>query len=130
MYRNYQEYLASPQWAEIKQQYSEHEQTDHCVLCSGVFTDSEKPNHHHFKYPKDWRNDSYENLILLCERCHGLVHEMADHGSDDITLEEYLEKFHNLRKAFSAIYNVCMKISTKKPIEHKPGKSFKVVDCG
>jgi len=97
-YKDYDDYLKSPKWDQVKQDYRENESTQICLLCSALFDKKMIPNYHHFKYPKDWNNDTYENLIILCQHCHSLAHTEMSHDSTPITLRSYLtELIHHFK---------------------------------
>jgi len=50
-----------------------YKQTNHrCELC-GDFAEAV----HHIKYPKSFNEDCLENLLVVCDRCHKLLHGLA-----------------------------------------------------
>ena len=90
-YKDYADYLKSDKWASVKQDYRDHEQTEVCLCCGDDFKDEGLIiNYHHFKYPKDWNNDSWENLIVVCEGCHTNIHDSYDHGSNQSSIRDYM----------------------------------------
>jgi 5-methylcytosine-specific restriction endonuclease McrA len=89
-YKNYADYLKSDKWKQVKEDYAKNEKVDNCICCNITFDSDIKPQHHHFRYPKDWNDDSWENLIVLCEGCHNLAHSAIEHNSNPITLRTYI----------------------------------------
>jgi hypothetical protein len=93
-YKDYADYLKSPKWRQVKKDYASHEQTDECILCFIMFDDNNKPHYHHYKYSTDWNNDTWENLIIVCDKCHKILHEYINHDDKDISIREYLKSAH------------------------------------
>jgi len=90
-YKDYAEYLDSPKWEQVKQDYYENEQVDDCLCCGSNMVECDLiHNFHHFRYPKDWNNDSWENLIIVCETCHETLHITHDHDSQPKSLRTYI----------------------------------------
>lgn len=93
-YKNYQEYLESDEWTNLKEEYKKVFNSCSCNVC-GMPDDlhDEVFNYHHFRYPKDWNNDSIDNLLYVCKKCHDWIHdhEAIEHGSNDTNLREYLQ---------------------------------------
>ncbi len=97
-YKDYDDYLKSPEWGMVKQGYRENEDTQRCLLCCHLFDNDTIPHYHHFKYPKNWNDDTWENLIILCNHCHSLAHAKISHDSNPITLRSYLtELIHHFK---------------------------------
>ena len=71
--------------------------TYRCQVCATQCADSY--HHHHFKYPKDWSDDSIENLIYVCSECHDLLHKHIEHDSADISLRDYWAEVAEIREA-------------------------------
>ncbi len=95
-YKSYDEYLKSEKWRETKAEYAKNEQTGECLVCRKKFdNDNIKPNFHHFKYSRDWNNDQWQNLIIICECCHEFLHDSFDHDSNEISLRDYLSSAVN-----------------------------------
>ena len=89
-YKDYADYLKSPKWKQVKQDYRDNESTQGCLLCSHHFDNDTVPHYHHFKYPRNWNDDTWENLIILCNKCHEFAHSNISHNSGTITLRSYL----------------------------------------
>ena len=89
-YKDYADYLKSPKWKQVKQDYRDNEEIDCCMCCMVEFDKDTKHNYHHFRYAKDWNNDTWENLIIICEPCHNLAHSVIEHNSNPITVRSYL----------------------------------------
>jgi len=78
----YQEYLESPEWDELRKEA--YKQTNHrCELC-GDFAEAV----HHIKYPKSFNEDCLENLLVVCDRCHKLLHGLAAETLCNLTRSE------------------------------------------
>ena len=71
---NYEEYLLSDKWERIKSDFMDNSDyaKDVCFFCMS----RDGLQCHHWRYPKDWDNDSYKNLILLCSCCHSTAHKI------------------------------------------------------
>lgn len=71
-YDTYEDYLLSGEWQRVKNNYIEFTEYDIsiCFLCYR----QDELQCHHWRYPKDWDNDSYKNLILVCDQCHETAH--------------------------------------------------------
>ena len=66
---SYEDYLKSKEWKEIR-----HKVKDRDVICQVCDEDKGNLHCHHFNYPKDWNNDSPDNVVLLCDECHKESH--------------------------------------------------------
>lgn len=65
----YDEYLKSDEWKARRAQ-ARYRAKNRCEHCGG------SPDHvHHVRYPKNFKDDVLENLIVVCESCH-----MKHHG--------------------------------------------------
>lgn len=69
-YKDYADYLKSDKWKQVKADYAAMNEHKNCVLCDG----DKSLQHHHWTYPNDWYNDSFNNLIKVCKKCHDLIH--------------------------------------------------------
>jgi len=70
---DYHEYLKSKEWKELR--LRAYKRAHHqCELCKRPAAAV-----HHVKYPKQYPNDSIENLLVVCKRCHNLVHGIREH---------------------------------------------------
>jgi len=91
-FKDYQDYLASPEWKALKDEfYNKYEGFNNVCQISGRTIDKSNDNGdymclHHWQYPSDWSNDSIENIILVCNDTHNWIH---DNGW---TLKESLDK--------------------------------------
>lgn len=72
---NYEEYISSSQWRQLRQQRLEHD--GHRCQCCG---DTEDLEVHHkydgppdYRYPKPLGEESVEDLLTLCHRCHEAI---------------------------------------------------------
>jgi len=100
-FKSYKDYLKSDKWDQVKCDYEQNEQVEECLCCGVHLDETSKKNFHHFKYPKDWNNDTWENLIVVCQNCHSEIHEAIEHDSDDISLRKYLLKLNRVSKAIA-----------------------------
>jgi len=73
-YADYNEYLLSDKWQKVKKDFAEFSDraTGICFLCY----EKDGLQLHHWRYPKNWNNDSHKNLIALCHQCHNNVHSV------------------------------------------------------
>lgn len=68
--QEYQEYLQSPHWKRV--QYAMyHIRPEDCELC---YQTAHTYNIHHIRY-ENIGNENFDDLVVLCERCHKMVHE-------------------------------------------------------
>lgn len=74
-FKDYQEYLNSEKWESVKQEYAEKNNHEYCLVCGS----EENLHHHHWRYPKDWNDDTSENIVKICENCHIVAHESENH---------------------------------------------------
>lgn len=85
-YKNYEEYLISDKWTQVKKNYKNSVKYERvCSLCF----ETEMLQLHHWRYEKDWNNDTHKNLIQLCDLCHKsahsskLLHNSSMYGPND-----------------------------------------------
>ena len=77
--------------SELIVQAGENERTENCLCCGSYFDELDTaPNYHHFRYSKDWNDDTWENLIIVCEDCHESIHCYFEHDSEHISLRTYM----------------------------------------
>ena len=70
-YRSYKSYLRSPQWRSIQKEYHKVHKNKLCVV-SGL----KGRDMHHWRYEKDWNDDSYKNLIFVTREVHDWIHTL------------------------------------------------------
>jgi len=79
-FENYQDYLNSEKWKQVKEDfnanYSSSGWGNVCEVTGEVFEDKSQLHHHHFKYPKDWNEDSPENIVLISKKLHNMIHNI------------------------------------------------------
>lgn len=78
-YRDYDEYLRSPEWAEVKRRYRASDLPQDC-FCG----ETEGLHLHHLTYERVGR-EQLDDLTPLCPRCHSMVHVLERRG--DIALD-------------------------------------------
>jgi hypothetical protein len=66
----YKEYLQSDDWKYLRNLVIE-KQEGQCAMCGRDITEV-----HHIKYPKKWCEDSLDNLVGLCGKCHMEEHSI------------------------------------------------------
>lgn len=124
-WKSYADYLKSTEWKVIKADYKEMFLSSECIVCSA---DEEKLHHHHWNYPKDWNDDSSENLIHVCKDCHKHIHEYGVLDGDDFTCrDDYLIK---LLKYFVMLYKQNLECEAEGEIECYENFLFKLVFDG
>lgn len=69
-YSNYQDYLKSDKWEEVR---ADHLNKTKCQDCSFCLS-SEDIQYHHWRYESNWNNDSYKNILPVCGSCHKNIH--------------------------------------------------------
>lgn len=70
--KEYQKYLASPAWKQLRAQ-ARRRSGDKCEFCGGP------PDHvHHIRYPKRYKEDHVDNLVVACASCHSKLHGVRD----------------------------------------------------
>ena len=64
----YNSYLESPAWKLLRGD-ARRRANGKCEMCNGT------PDHvHHIKYPKQFKDDHIDNLLVVCESCHRKLH--------------------------------------------------------
>ena len=96
-YTDYAEYLKSDEYLKITQEFMANYRWPPCK-CS-LCQKRGKLLFHHWRYEKDWCDDSYKNLIMVCDGCHDLIHSTdLEHDSTTYSKDEvyyYLLKLMN-----------------------------------
>ena len=87
-FENYQEYLKSDKWKQLKKEftndYLSSGWTNVCEV-TGEILDAHEMHHHHFRYPKDWNDDSPENIVLISKQLHEMIHgKLTKEDNEDI----------------------------------------------
>ena len=79
----YPEYLETPQWKDLREQ-AMYRADNKCEFCR-------RTGHavHHVKYPKVFKDDHLDNLVMVCRRCHELCHGIR-RGSTPMHIEDLL----------------------------------------
>lgn len=70
---SYGTYLQSESWRKLRTEAMKRDG----YICQACKTSVAK-NVHHFKYPKDLKDDSLDNLVSLCELCHCKRHKIIE----------------------------------------------------
>ncbi len=76
-YRNYAEYLESPEW---KAKVEERAKIDkyRCCMCGASGTRTNGLECHHVTYRNIYHEDVFTDLLTLCRDCHCAVHRMMN----------------------------------------------------
>lgn len=91
--KDYQRYLASPEWKELRAK-ARGRSGNKCEFCGG------QPDHvHHVKYPKRYKDDHLDNLVVACETCHAKLHGIRD----DIYVDNWVGDACSIRSENSRI---------------------------
>ena len=98
-YKDYQEYLDSPEWKALKEEFYDQYDgfTNVCQItgCDLDDSDVDSDNYmclHHWRYPKNWNDDSIENLILVRNCTHKWIHEDSENYCNAHDKEVYNTK--------------------------------------
>lgn len=67
----YKEYMASEEWKMFRKSILE-QRGEVCEVCSKF------GNHVHHKTYKNFKREKVFDVLVLCEVCHGIVHEIKD----------------------------------------------------
>lgn len=85
--KEYGRYLASPEWKELRAKARERA-GNKCEFCGG------SPDHvHHVKYPKRYKDDHLDNLVVVCETCHSKLHGIKN----DLMVDEWVGEAVSIR---------------------------------
>ena len=77
-FKDYQDYLNSNEWKALKEEfYAQYDGLKN--LCEvSLFKVIGTPHLHHWKYPKNWSDDSVDNLIMVDSEIHKFLHSIHD----------------------------------------------------
>lgn len=91
-YKYYAEYLKSDKWKQVKKDYRAYAEAQNLGVGACFFCKSDQNiQHHHWRYEKDWNDDSCFNLLQACRSCHVKLNNSLNHISTTYkTKEEYL----------------------------------------
>mgnify|MGYP001597086764 CR=1 FL=1 len=70
----YENYLKSDHWKQLRKSKYNKSKFKNCHVCG----DNKKLNLHHLVYKKNIKDTKVVELMILCERCHYLVHKLKD----------------------------------------------------
>jgi hypothetical protein len=80
-WNSYEDYLKSDKWKQVKADFYANYQGPHnrCEITGNSYEPDNDDNPtilhlHHFRYPKDWNDDSWENIILISQDLHADIH--------------------------------------------------------
>ena len=83
-YKNYDEYLRSPEWKAKALKRAEIDNYQ-CQMCGCKGTMSNKLECHHLSYRNIYRENIDTDLVTLCSTCHTDVHRMMCRVTDSTT---------------------------------------------
>jgi hypothetical protein len=72
----YSDYLNSEKWDRLKRLALERANYT-CELCGATYKAI-----HHVKYPKKYKNDHIDNLLVVCGKCHAKLHGIRDNDNN------------------------------------------------
>jgi len=98
-YENYQDYLKSDKWKNVKKDYDKNvfKRNPKTCACCGWHVSGE---YHHFKYAKNWNADTWQNIIYLCSHCHKRMHNVFRKKQFD-NIQQFLH-------ALGALNRICL----------------------
>ena len=70
--QEYQEYLKTPEWAELRKRVLRH-YGDKCMVCGSVWNNQV----HHIRYANVRGEEGMEDFKVLCWKCHKKEHGLA-----------------------------------------------------
>lgn len=73
--KKYEDYLGSRQWEELRRMALERSDYK-CDFCGEPYKAV-----HHIEYPKKYRNDHIDNLLVVCGKCHAKLHGIRSENS-------------------------------------------------
>lgn len=77
---SYDDYLKSDKWKYVKKEFNDkHLISGDKDICEVTGRYSEELHHHHFRYPKDWNDDSPENIVKIDKDIHDIIHDDGLH---------------------------------------------------
>jgi hypothetical protein len=82
------DYMNSRKWENLRRESLKRADYK-CELCSAPYKAV-----HHIRYPKKYREDHIDNLLVVCEKCHAKLHGIrderviSDNGTNEILYSE------------------------------------------
>lgn len=73
--KKYDDYLGSRQWEELRRMALERSDYK-CDFCGDPYKAV-----HHISYPKKYKNDHIDNLLVVCGKCHAKLHGIRSGNS-------------------------------------------------
>jgi hypothetical protein len=95
-YREYQEYLRSPHWQEVKERYRRSKLPQKCKVCGSISF----LNLHHRTYNHLWKENISVHLYYLCKSCHEAIHFDDEGNKTPLTWYDLKKRFQKLRGNF------------------------------
>ncbi|SDX57475.1 hypothetical protein SAMN05421644_1076 [Allochromatium warmingii] len=68
----YSDYLNSKKWEDLRRKALERSDYK-CEFCSSPYKAV-----HHVRYPKKYKEDHLDNLLVVCDKCHAKLHGIRD----------------------------------------------------
>lgn len=87
----YQVYLHSEHWADVKQRFRESKRPKTCIVCNYP-----KIELHHISYDKLGEERIDKDIIPLCRKCHQKIHNF--HNSEKINVKFFVPALHKVFK--------------------------------
>lgn len=92
-FKTYQDYLRSPHWESVREKYRTSRYSQFCLSCQ-----SRKYHLHHLTY-LNLGNESFDDLMALCENCHTALHaSMKESGTWAYTRSDALTILHQVKE--------------------------------
>lgn len=102
----YSDYLNSKKWEDLRRNALERA-SHKCEFCGGPYKAI-----HHIRYPKRYKNDHIDNLLVVCDKCHAKLHGIRDEQITEESESCYLEEVKTGSHVYS--FNVTLSIDGKK----------------
>jgi hypothetical protein len=102
----YSDYLHSRKWEALRK--TALVRADHqCELCNAPYKAV-----HHIKYPKKYKEDHIDNLLVVCDQCHAKLHGIRDEQIIEASENCYLEEVKTGSHRYS--FQVIQAVNGKK----------------
>ncbi len=87
----YNAFLASPQWAWVRKM--KLRQADFTCQGCGIRGTRRELQVHHLNYDRPWGRESFNDLLVLCQRCHSDEHMDLPYLGDWPTVSDVVDDF-------------------------------------
>lgn len=98
---NYNEYLKSDDWKQLKgQKYKKKDRK--CAFCASV----ENLDVHHMVYAKDLGDTTTGDLRVLCRKCHSFTHFLFNNGYIKFRTKTRVKRFTDTKRGFTRYFGL------------------------